>query len=154
MTDSPTDAMTRTSLTVRIPEKPRDGEQQETFQFRIPTFHDEIKIGVGIKDLRRKLEPNWDGFEQGLDGSTMYLLRAAATFETLLEKSSAKWPFTANDTGNVLVDSAKFPPDRVMTVQLAYQGYVAALDRFRAGGNPDEDNAGSKDLAAQQSAGE
>lgn len=112
----------------------------KTFQFRVPTLHDEIRISAKASEIRRRIDPDWDGFST-LDGNGLYALRAAATFECLLDSTSESWALDRTPTG-VKVDSSKFPPETVTDVMQAYQGFVEALNSFRAGGSPD--NGSSK----------
>ena len=124
----------------------------DKFEFRIASLSDEIAIGARIAKIRRSLDPEWNGFDQGLDGSTMFYLRAAATFELQLAQSSAKWPFSEGKTGKIVVDSSQFPSDKVNTVMEAYQGYIAALDTFRSGRNPAGAAVGKEALAPEPAA--
>jgi hypothetical protein len=109
--------------------------EDQGYTFRIPTIHDEIKIGIRVKNLRRALEPDWDGFDQGLDSSTRYYLRACATFEVLLTASSSTWVYSKDlKTGILGVDSAKFPAANAEDVLAIYNQYQEDLARFRTGG--------------------
>lgn len=123
----PTDPLAKT-LTVKI------NNDKDSFVFKIPTIHDDIAIGSRMTRLRRVIDPSWDGFEQGVDGITQYSLRACATFELLLEQSSATWPFTEGPDRKPVVDSAKFPAANTNDLLIAYQGFTEALTTFRAGG--------------------
>jgi len=104
--------------------------KDDVFEFRIPNIHDEIKVGIRAKDLRRSLDDNWNTFDQGLDGEAMLELRACACMEILLVKSTARWPWT-EENGKVQVLSGKFPAENFNDVILAYQGFQEALSTFR-----------------------
>ena len=111
----------KTTLEVRVGE--------DVFEFKIPTIHQEIQIGIRANDLRRKLG-NTDSSAYGVDGETLVELRACACFELLLVRSSEKWPWT-EDKGKVEVKSENFPIERFNDVILAYQGFQEALSTFR-----------------------
>lgn len=124
-----TESVLKTSLEVEV--------NKEKYEFKIPTIHEEIGVGIRVKDIRRRLEPTWNGFEAGLDGQALLELRACATFELLLLKSSSKWPWIEDAKGNVICNSSKFPNSKYNDVLLAYQNFQDALNSFRTGGNPD-----------------
>ena len=109
---------------------------QDTYVFKIPTLHDEIAIGSRMSTLRRAIDPSWDGFTL-LDGTTQYALRAAATFELLLQRASVTWPFSEGLDKKPVIDSSKFPADKAHVTVQAYERYEAALNRFRYGGAED-----------------
>jgi hypothetical protein len=108
----------------------------DDFIFSIPSLHDEIRVGLRSKALRQELVgAGEDSSEYGLDDWTTYLLRASATFEVLLKKASTKWPFTPGAAGPV-VDSSKFPKNKVGDVVAIYRRYLDELATFREGGSP------------------
>jgi hypothetical protein len=108
----------------------------DDFIFSIPSLHDEIRIGLQARALRQALAgPGGDPSENGLDEWTLYFLRASATFEILLKKASAKWPWVAG-AGGPVVDSSKFPKDKVGDVVAIYRRYLDELATFREGGTP------------------
>ena len=120
----------------------------DNFEFKIPTLYDEIRIGARMSEIRKNIDPAWDGFTQGLDGNTLYILRAAATFDVLLLRASQQWPFQKTATGPV-VDSGKFPENKVNDSLLIYQGFTEALTRFREGRTADEPKPASEAVAGQ-----
>lgn len=121
----------------------------ETYEFRIPTIHDDIKIGARVKAIYRKLDPEFDGM-QGLDFNTQYQLRLCGTFEILLMRSSAAWPFAANAAqGTVACDTALWRPEDAGLAGEVFNAFSEALGNFRTGGNPGKDPAQPKDLAGQ-----
>lgn len=121
--DTPAAGVLKTTLEVKVGE--------DVFEFKIPSIHDEIRIGIRVKDIRRSLDPNWNSFEQGLDGEALVELRACACLELFLQRSSAKWPWSQDGQGKVVCDSAKFPIDKFNDVLIAYQGFQEALSSFR-----------------------
>lgn len=135
----------KTELTV--PYGPKGKE--DTFVFKIPTLHDEIKIGARMEKLHRTIDPEWNGFSQGLDGGTLYALRAAATLELLLIKASVTWPFNEDAAKVVGVDSGKFPVDKAAEALGVYAAFDDALAKFRSGGAPDNGSTGEKALDGQ-----
>lgn len=111
----------------------------ETYEFRIPAIHDDIKIGIRVRSLQKALDPNWDGGGGGLDFYTQQCLRASATFELLLASSTAKWPWSQG-TGGVVCDSAKFPRENagdVIEIVLGKGGFDEKLGFFRQNGTTD-----------------
>ena len=104
-----------------------------SYVFKIPTIHDEIKIGMRSRDLRREIAGNPS--EDGLDNGTVYMCRACAGFEVLLKKSSETWPFSEGKAGPE-VNSAKFSAEKVNEALEVYVAFQDKLGTFRAGGNP------------------
>jgi hypothetical protein len=105
----------------------------DKYTFKIPTLHDEIRIGAKMKQLCKDLDPNWDGFSFGFDGATQFSLRVCATFETLLKSATVTWPWTNAPNGAPVVDSSKFSADKVSIAMRVYQGFNDALASFREG---------------------
>lgn len=132
--------------------------QGDSFNFKVPTLHDEIKIGLRMKAIRsRYTEADADGIkdtsDEGLDGWTNMMLRACANFEVLLKTSSAKWVFSSGKDGKPFVDSANFPSDKVNQVIEAHVAFNNDLATFRKGGNPAQPPADEKAVAGQPDPG-
>lgn len=122
----------------------------ETYEFRIPSIHDDIKIGARVKALYRKLDPEYDGDARGLDFNTQYQLRLCGTFEILLLRSSASWPFAANAAqGTVACDTALWRPEDAGLAGEVFNAFSEALGNFRAGGNTGTEPAKPEDLAGK-----
>ena len=125
----------------------------DDFVFSIPSIHDEVRIGLKARALRQALVgPGGDVSEDGLDRWTVYMLRACATFEVLLRKSSAMWPWTAQ-AGGPVVDSGKFPDDKVNDVLAIYSDQQEQLLSFREGGVATV-SAGTEAVAGQSDTGD
>lgn len=124
----------KTTLTAEVGE--------DKYEFRIPNLHDEIAIGARVRALLKKIDPTWDGFSMGFDGTTMYYLRAAAVFELLLKAATVTWPFSKDSTGAAVVDSSKFPANKATEAIKAYDAFDSALSRFRASGDINEKQPG------------
>ncbi len=137
------DDLLKTSILVRD-----IGRDKDHFQFKIPTIRDEIQISARADAIHKSLDPSWDGFTPGLDGMGMLELKACATLEVLLEKSSAVWAFSQTKDG-VRVDHSQFPANRVNDVILAYQGFSEALQTFRETGNLPEEPSGEQAVASE-----
>jgi hypothetical protein len=103
------------------------------FVFKIPSLHDEIRVGSKMGSLRRKIDPDWDGATE-LEYNEAFLLRACATFECLRQQSSEKWVWAVSNQGKPICDSSKFPEDKVLEVVEAYRGYGDQLRTFRQAG--------------------
>ena len=125
-----------------------DGSGGNTYTFTIPGLTEEIKIGMRMQDIRRRIDPTWDGIQSALDWSTQTTLRAAATFEVCLTAASVKWPFSPGKDGGPTVDSTSFPPDMVEEIMVVYEAFATAVARFRAGGAADNDAASAETVAS------
>lgn len=123
------------------------GPKGDTYVFKIPSLHDEFRVSARVKNIRKQIDPDWDGVEQGMDWFSVMGMQAAATFEVLLVKSSATWPYTASKSGEPIVDSSKFPITMVDEVRAVYSEYMGEVRRFRDGGAAD-DNADGKEAVA------
>lgn len=117
-----------------------------TFIFRIPSFADEIKLGLRSKQIRRELElellgPNptpeqqmaFTGGESTYDGTTEGYVRTAAQFSILLKQSSAEWIYSKDEKGNPVCDYKKWPDDKINVVMAAGADFSLQLSRFRSG---------------------
>lgn len=123
----------------------------DTFTFRIPTYADELRIGIREKNIRRNLDPgDSSGSAEGLDSTTYFMVRTAAVFECLLESATTKWPWTESGTGGApVVDYTKWPTDKVGDAIAVGVGYNAEIARFREGGVRDT-NPNSQEVVASQ----
>ncbi|MDE2232596.1 MAG: hypothetical protein KGJ90_00490 [Patescibacteria group bacterium] len=119
----------------------------DDYMFQVPSIYDEMKIGVRMREIRRRIDPTSNG-DDNLDVGTMYIMRACATFETMLKKASVQWPFTAGSAGPV-VDSEKFPRDKSDAVLKIYTAFQEKLFSFRSGGVPDKQPLTSEVVAGQ-----
>ncbi len=135
----PDDPILQTTIDVTV-----DGAN---FIFKIPSFADEIKIGLRAKQIRRELElellgPNptpeqaqtFTGGESTYDGTTEGYVRTAAHFSVLLKQSSVEWIYSKDDKGNPICDYKEWPDSRVNTIMRAGVEFSNQLNRFRSGG--------------------
>jgi len=107
----------------------------DDFTFAIPAIHDDIKQGLRSRALRQAIVgPLGDYSAAGLDDWTNYQVDACATFEVLLRKSSATWPWSKTAAGAPIVDSSKFPLKNAADVATIYAGFRDKLNTFRQGG--------------------
>ena len=121
----------------------------ETFQFKIPTIYDEMRIGARMRDIRAAIVgPGASSSDEGLDNVTLFFNRACATLDVLLKKASVRWVFSEGDSGPV-VNSANFPATKTDDVVGIYGGYQDALGTFRSGGNPDPAPVSPEAVAGQ-----
>lgn len=104
----------------------------DDYEFAIPSIVDEMKVGMRMRDIRRRINPNGDISDFGLDQSTLYFNRACAAFELLLRRTSASppWPFSAGSAGPE-VNCEKFPREKAATVIAVYGGLQEKLLSFR-----------------------
>lgn len=112
----------------------------QTHNFRIPTFKDEISIGMVARKIRRQFDPDGLGEPTGLDYTTFNLCQYAAQIKVLLESSSgAQWLWSpekdadGKPTGKLTIDPANWGPDRVAEVAEIGVEFSEKLDRFRSG---------------------
>jgi hypothetical protein len=111
-----------------------DGEE---FEFAIPSSMHEIKIGAAMRKLRREADPAGagPGEEYGWDDATFAHTRALAVFLVCLEKTSAKWVYSADQSGKPIIDPSKWPPETAERVLEIYLAFNQAVGRFRAARN-------------------
>lgn len=120
----------------------------DTFEFRLPTIMDEIRIGVRMRDIRRAaIGPVGDVSDIGIDSMTHYSTSAAATLEILLVASSATWPFSEGPDKKPVVDATKFPVENTGDVIDAYTAYLEGVSTFRKKGPPDPGSLTQKVVA-------
>lgn len=124
-------------------------KRTETFEFRIPTLHDEIAIGSRMTRIRQAADPLWDGFSVAIDGNAQFAMRACAAFEQLLDRSSVKWVFVEGPDKKPMVDSSKFPADKVPIIVRAYQGFQDSLTRFQQERLADDESIGAAPVESQ-----
>lgn len=133
------------TITVRV--------EDEDFEFRIPSPMDVAKIGSVAAGIRRKFDPEGIGYEDGLDINTIILVRAMATMEVLLEKSTAKWAFSetkdARGQVSVAVDSSKFPPTATGMLYEIYNKFQEEVTRFLGRGAGNAEPASAEPVASQ-----
>lgn len=113
-----------------------------TYVFRIPSYADELKIGILARNIRRDLDPDTGGAAEGLDGSTLFYIRTAAVFQALLNTCSDTWPFSEDAEQKPVVDYKKWPSGKVEEALAVGMLFETALQRFRGGGTPDQNPAG------------
>jgi hypothetical protein len=117
------------------------------YVFAIPTVHDEIKHGAQMRFLLQTISGSSTLF--GLDNTTFFYLEVCAAFETFLRRSSANWVFNKTAQGTPVVDSSKFPPDKIDELSDAYGKFREALTSFRGAGATDVAPAGAEALAGK-----
>lgn len=121
----------------------------ETYEFRIPSFEDEIRLGMHARAIRRRLDPDHDGSAAGVDLTTAILVRTAAVFEVLLETATTRWPYSTGEKGQPVVDWSKWPKDKFEEASMVGMLFEEELGKFRAGGPADPRAGGEKALDGQ-----
>jgi hypothetical protein len=119
----------------------------ETYTFRIPSYLDEIKIGVRQRDIVRSVSP--DAGIDGVDGQTYFLINTAARFEVLLQSASVKWPYSNGPSGEPVVDFQKWPKDKVTEALAVGAVFSTELSSFRQRGFTDNNPAGEKAVESE-----
>lgn len=107
----------------------------ETYQFKLPSFRDEARIGSLARFLRAQDDPEHVGSAEGLDFNTFFKYEALATFPVLLQRATVTWPYSAGKDGKPVVDIDQFPDDApIMEVYEAYLDALAMFRKSRTGG--------------------
>lgn len=125
-----------TATTNPIPSEITVEHNGEKYIYKIPSVHEEIRIGVLMDSMRRR-QGGAGGDMESLDNWTRILLRACVNMEVLLKKASVTWPFTVGTAGPA-VDSSKFPENKISELIEVQIKFDDLLSSFRAGGNPDQ----------------
>jgi len=127
---------------------------EDTYEFSIPTYLDEIKVGIRSRDLVRTATGNFNNSLEGVDEETRWLINVAARFEVLLKRSSAKWPWSDGPAGKPVVDFQKWPNDKVGEALAAGTMFAAELNRFRSRGIANTDTPSPEAMASEPDSGE
>ena len=120
----------------------------DQYHFKIPTIHDEMRLGMRARSIRQAAAPGEDASAAGLEWGTVFMSQACASFEVLLTKASAEWPFSKDAAGKPVVKSDKFPADKVDAVLAIYDGYNTKLQTFRAAGVANQPPAAPEAVAS------
>lgn len=109
----------------------------EEFEFAIPTSMTELKVGAAIRRLRREADPTsvGPGEADGWDDMTQIHTRAMANFMVCLERTSAKWVYSADQNGKPVIDPNKWPAESVERILEINFAFGAAVQRFRSSRN-------------------
>lgn len=133
-----------------------------TFIFAIPSFKDEIKLGLRARQIRRDLEfellPNKQdpqalatvAGDPTFDQQTETYVRTATYFEVLLRSSSVQWIYTPDDNGKPVVDYTKWPDAQFNTIVRAGVDFSNQLTRFRQGGTTSPNTYRNKTVDREQ----
>ncbi len=121
-----------------------------SYEFKIPSFADEIKVGMVAKSIRRELDDTGGtGSPEGLDYGTFLMIQTAAQMQILLRKADVEWPWSPGPNGQPVVDYRKWPLDKVDEASNIGFAFQSELSRFRNGGvQPEsigEETVGSSD---------
>lgn len=120
------------------------------FIFKIPGIRDEIRIGMRMRALRAAdATAGDDPNEQGLDEFTVYLSRCCATFELLLISANVTWAHTPGLDGKPVVDSSKFPDDKMNDLTSAVADFSRQVNNFRAGGDSNKPPVDGQAVASE-----
>jgi hypothetical protein len=132
------------------------------FLFAIPSFKDEIKIGLLKKQIRRNMEfellgPNptgqqvmMSGGEPTYDNVTETYVQVAAHFRLLLKQADAAWIYSPDENGKPVADYTKWPDDKFNIIVTAGVQFADKLSRFRSGRTPDNQPVRGEAVAGKQ----
>ena len=132
--------LTQTDITVSV--------LGETYQFKIPSFRDEARIGSIARFLRAQDDPEHVGSADGLDFNTFFKYEALATFPILLQRSTVTWPYSAGKDGKPVVDIDQFPDSA--PIMEVYEAYLDALAMFLKSRTGSEEPAQSAAVDGKQ----
>jgi hypothetical protein len=107
------------------------------FIFRVPTPLDKARLGARELSIRRVIDPIGQGWADGLDAESFYLIRGMAVLELFLDKTDAKWVYTETPKdkgGGVAVDITNFPPGTEDVITEVGRGFQPGLDKFHGRG--------------------
>jgi hypothetical protein len=134
------------SITVNI-----DGD---TYIFRVPSFKDEIALGLRERAIRLAIERETagpDGAVFGMptgDNQTDFMVRTAATFDMLLLKGP-EWVWSNDTTGHPKANYENWPLDKVSLAAKVGVEFDTQLRRFRDPRTPDGGSVGGKTVAGE-----
>lgn len=104
----------------------------ETYKFKIPSVWDQIRImGIAVQ-LRKEADPDNNGISLGYDPTTVLVTERLATFKHLVQASSAKWVYSPDSKGQLVMDITKWPDDAPFSEVV--EVFNAELARFRGKG--------------------
>ena len=135
-------ALLKDSIEVKLP-------NGNSYEFAIPSFVDEIKLGMCERDIRREVDPTNNGSADGLDNSTAFFVASAAIFRVLLRKASVEWPYSKDAKGGPVVDYTKWPKDKVGEALEVAATFQTELVRFRSGRVADGQSPDAETVAGQ-----
>lgn len=105
----------------------------ETYEFRIPSVRDRMKIDSYAAKLRRDNDPDGAGLVYGYTPVSLMYFDNIASFMILLKSTSAKWVYTPDDVGKPIMNIDKWAEDApVMEVM---EQFSKELIKFRERGN-------------------
>lgn len=124
-----------------------------SYEFSIPGYLDEIKMGMRERTIRREIEaemglPLTAGEAVGLDNQTAFMIEVVAIFETLLKTCSSTWPYSNGAGGQPTVDFRKWPKDKMGEALAVGVVYRDELARFLNGGVANGDATGTEVVAS------
>lgn len=125
--------------------------KDDTFTFKMPTVHDDIKIGVRSRRILMTAADPGDRIEEesAYDFNTRYFVQACAIFETQLVSTTAKWVHTPRLDGGPTIDSSKFGPERADEIVMIITDYKKQVDTFRTRGDSDKSPVDGQVVASQ-----
>lgn len=104
----------------------------ETYTFKIPSMWDQLRILGIAAQLRREADPDNNGITLGYDPTTVLITERLATFKHLVQASSAKWVYSVDGKGQLIMDISKWPEDAPFSEVV--EVFNAELARFRGKG--------------------
>jgi hypothetical protein len=123
----------------------------ETYVFGIPSFRDEMALGMREREIRRSINPA-DPSPQGLDLDTYNMIQTAALFELML-KQGPKWCFSQDGSGAPVIDHQKWPAEKSEEAPAVWIKFLAAVGDFRSGRAANGQRAGGKAVESKPNPG-
>lgn len=123
-----------------------------TYAFGIPSFRDEMALGMREREIRRAINPQ-DPSPQGLDLDTFTMIQAAAVFELML-KQGPRWCFSEGEEKVPVIDHTKWSAEHVEEVTAVWLKYTTAVSDFRSGRTANGRSAVGQAVAGQQDSGD
>jgi hypothetical protein len=126
--------------------------QGDEFVFRVPSPLDKARQGAREASIRKMLDPTGQGWADGYDLDTFYLIRGMAVLELFLDQSSAKWVWTESKAdkdakaGRVYVAIDEFPAGKEDVITEVGREFQLALDRFHGRGAAAGQRPASEDV--------
>lgn len=130
----------------------------DVFNFRIPSFRDEIALNLKERSIRVAIEREVLNDDQPVTGAPTgdpgadFYVRTAAIFAQQLESGPA-WVYSPDKVGLPRAEYSNWPPHKVNIALNVAMDFENQLRRFRSGGAADNEQHGSQVVEGQSNTG-